>query len=221
MTSKHDELFNYSKEPVGAIDLSLNCPAIVIIPPTSKPSFILPFQDTKAYYLTHIQKYAIEEGNIQGELFGSWENESERYETIAEWCVGVLQENKVNHVAIEDLAYSKHRSLSQLAENAGLLKYFLYKHDITYDLYSPSSIKKSATNKGNAKKEQMRDAFYQDTDFDIQGIYGRKPTDKPSSPVNDIIDAYYLALSARVANAAQEQHYSKGRKDEDKQGNAR
>ena len=58
----------------------------------------------------------------------------------------------------------------------------------------------------------MRDAFYQDTDYDIQGVYGRKPTDKPISPINDIIDAYYLALSVRIASAVQEREYQEGAK---------
>jgi hypothetical protein len=58
----------------------------------------------------------------------------------------------------------------------------------------------------------MRDAFYQDTDYDICGVFGRKPTDKPISPINDIVDAYYLALSVRVAAAVQEREYQKEKK---------
>jgi Holliday junction resolvasome RuvABC endonuclease subunit len=123
-----------------------------------------------------------------------------------------LESNGVRHVGLEDYAYSRHSTITQLAENMGILKYFLHKHNISYDLYSPTSIKKCATGKGNAKKEQMRDAFYQDTDFDIQGVFGRKPTDKPVSPVNDIVDAYYLALSARIANGVQEREYQQKEK---------
>ena len=212
MTLQPDDIFQYHTKPVAGIDLSLSCPAIVIVPPTPKSEFILPFQICKAYYLTNKVKYAIQKHNINGTLFGTWENDAERYETIAEWAISVLQANGVEHIGLEDYAYSKHSSITQLAENMGILKYFLYKNNISYDLYSPSSIKKCATGKGNAKKEQMRDAFYQDTDYDIQGVYGRKSTDKPISPINDIVDAYYLALSVRIASAVQEREYQEGAK---------
>ena len=212
MTSKHDNPFSYCKESVAGIDLSLNSPALVVIPPTSEPSFILPFTTCRAYFLTNRKANARTKHNITGELFGSWGNPQERYETIAEWIVDVLKSNNVKQVALEDYAYSKHASLTALAENAGLLKYFLYKEGIPYDLYSPSSIKKCATGKGNAKKEQMRDAFYQDNpDYDIQGEFGRKPTDTPASPINDIIDAYYLALSSRVANGYQAKEFERNK----------
>jgi Holliday junction resolvasome RuvABC endonuclease subunit len=199
--------FEYHNQPVAGVDLSLNCPAICIVPPTSKPEFILPFNICKAYYLTNKTKYAVQKHNINGTLFGAWANDTERYETIAEWVIEVLKSNNVKHVGLEDYAYSKYSSITALAENMGILKYFLHNNNISYDLYSPSSIKKCATGKGNAKKEQMRDAFYQDTDFDIQGVFERKPTDKPVSPVNDIVDAYYLALSVRVAAAVQEREF--------------
>lgn len=211
MTLQQDDIFKYHNQQVAGIDLSLSCPALVIVPPTPKPDFILPFQICEAHYLTNKVKYAIQKDNINGSLFGAWENDQERYETIAEWVIAILNAKNIKHVALEDYAYSKHSSITALAENMGILKYFLYKHDISYDLYSPSSIKKCATGKGNAKKEQMRDAFYQDTDYDIQGVFNRKPTDKPASPVNDIIDAYYLALSVRVAAAVQEREYQEGK----------
>jgi len=206
--------FEHCSEPVAGIDLSLNCPAIVVIPPTSEPSFVIPFTYCRAYYLTNKNKYAVNEGNISGEVFGTWANDAERYETIAEWVIRILQGEDIKHVAIEDYAYSKHRSLTALAENMGILKYFLHKHDITYDLYTPTSIKRCATNKGNADKSAMKDAFYQDNpDYDIAKVFNRKPTDKPVSPINDIVDAYYLALSGRVANGVQNRDYEKGKKD--------
>jgi hypothetical protein len=200
--------FEYCSAPVAGIDLSLNSPAIVVVHPSSEPSFILPFTSTSAYFLTNKKSNARTKNNITGELFGSWVGPQQRYETIAEWIVEVLQKNKVNHVGLEDYAFSKHSSITALAENMGLLKYFLYKNGISYDLYSPSSIKRCATGRGNADKRLMRDAFYEDNPgYDICGEFGRKPTDNPVSPINDIIDAYYLALSARVATAVQEREY--------------
>lgn len=213
--------FKYCSEPVAGIDLSLRCPAITVLQPTTEQGFLVRFKECQSFYLTNVQKYIINTPNITGTLFGAWGSDSERCETIAEWVIDVLKKNNVRAVGLEDYAYSRAQSsLTPLAENVGILKYFLYKNNITYDLYSPSSIKKCATGKGNAKKEQMRDAFYQDNpDFDIMKEFGKKPTDKVISPIHDIIDSYYICLSERVANGVQNRNYNKGRKKTDEKSN--
>lgn len=205
---KQDENpFRYCSEPIAGVDLSLRSPAIVIVPPTDQESFILPFSICKGFYLTNRKSYAFTKGNLRGSLFGHFESREGQYETISEQLIDILLENKVKHIALEDYSYGSPNTmvLTQLAENAGIFKYFLHKHGISYDLYSPSSIKKCATGQGiRADKSKMRDAFYEDNpDYDIQSQFDRKRTDKPNSPVNDLIDAYYLALSGRVANAVQ------------------
>lgn len=213
MTLKQDDIFKLS-QTVAGIDLSLTCPAITIINPNPTPSTIVPFKDCQSYYLLSKRKYTQSNQNVTGATGGLWDKPEERYETIAEWIIGILEKHKVSSVGIEGYAFSRQtNTLTQLAENQGLLKYFLYKANIPYNIYTPSSIKKFATSKGNAKKEQMKDAFYQDNpDYDIMGLFERLPTDKVVSPIHDIIDSYYIALSERISNI-HENHTYKGKRN--------
>ena len=213
MTSKQDDNpFIYCNQVVAGIDLSLRSPAVTILNPTTEQGFLVKFNQCHSYYLTDKSKNILSTENITGSLFGAWETQEERYETIAEWVISILQKHKIKSVGLEDYAYSKSiSSLTPLAENMGLLKYFLWKNDISYDLYAPSSIKKCATGKGNADKQAMKDAFYQDNnDFDIMALFNKKPIDKVISPIHDIIDSYYICLSERVATGVQNRNYEKG-----------
>ena len=60
--------------------------------------------------------------------------------------------------------------------------------DWDYTLLPPSVIKKFATDKGNANKELMLDAFEKDTAANLAKIFDT--TSK--SPVSDIADAYFI-----------------------------
>jgi hypothetical protein len=201
--------FQFCSEPVAGLDLSLRSPAITIILPTTKPSYIVPLESCHHYYLTDKKSLIGTRGNMHGELFGAFGSDGERYETISEWVIKVLQQHKVKHVGIEGYAFSRNwNSLTMLAENMGLLKYYLYKNSITYDLYTPSSIKKCASGSGAADKRMMVAAYAIDTGHDIMGSFGKKPTDKPINPIHDIADSYYLACSARIGNAVQNRNFA-------------
>jgi Holliday junction resolvasome RuvABC endonuclease subunit len=200
--------FVHCNAPVAGLDLSLRCPALTIIFPTTEPSYIVPWKFCKSYYLTDKKSMAKHSGTITGELFGAWDSDGERYETISEWVCNTLNKHNVKHIGIEGYAYSRnYSSLTMLAENLGLLKYFLYKNSITYDLYTPSSIKKCASGSGNADKNMMVDSFIIDTGFDIMAEFGRTKRDKVVSPIHDIADSYYVACSARIALAVQTRDY--------------
>ena len=76
-------------------------------------------------------------------------------------------------------------------ENTGALKQAIRKSKYDFKLYPPTVVKKFATGRGNAKKEQMYDAWMKETDYDIWKILtpGRG---KISSPITDIVDAYFI-----------------------------
>ena len=126
----------------------------------------------------------------------------------------VLKENNVRSVGLEGYAYSSFtNNLTQIAEMTGLLKYFLYQSAIPYNIYTPTSIKKSATGKGNAKKDMMYEAWLEDVGVDLFAMYNKT---KAVSPINDIVYSYYLACSERHENIQQ----SKGtNNDQTTQGN--
>jgi len=112
----------------------------------------------------------------------------------------VLKKNGCKTIGLEDYAYgaANKSALTQLAENQGLLKYKLHLNGIDYAKYAPTSIKKFATGNGRSVKAQMYDAWLVDTQVCLQSIFNRYPDGKIKSPVSDIVDSYYIALSQRV-----------------------
>jgi hypothetical protein len=72
----------------------------------------------------------------------------------------------------------------------GLLKYKFWKYDMNFELVPPTVLKKFATGKGNAKKEDMYKKFVKETGVDLQEILF--PGRKLGNPVTDIVDSYYL-----------------------------
>ena len=77
-----------------------------------------------------------------------------------------------------------------IAENAGLLKHYLWKSNISYNVVPPTVIKKFATGKGNANKEKLEQAFIEETGINIKEMLNM--SDKQWNPSSDIIDSYYI-----------------------------
>jgi crossover junction endodeoxyribonuclease RuvC len=92
----------------------------------------------------------------------------------------------VDLVVIEGYAYgAKGQSVYQIAELGGIVRFWLYAHHLTTVEINPSTLKKFATGKGNAGKDQMIAAA-------IRRFYFRG-TD------NNEADAYLLWCMAREA----------------------
>jgi hypothetical protein len=68
-----------------------------------------------------------------------------------------------------------------------------YTEDWGIDVHAPSAIKKFATGKGNAKKEDMYASFVEETGVDLSIILDQSVDPKVNSPISDIVDAYYIA----------------------------
>ena len=127
-----------------------------------------------------------------------YENNEERFRDLAEWAyttiyysVSLIKELPPVVIAIEDYAMGAKGRVFEIAENTGCLKQILRKADCDFKLYPPTVVKKFATGKGNAKKEQMYEAWMDETGFDIWKLMTPGRT-KISSPVTDIVDAYFI-----------------------------
>jgi Holliday junction resolvasome RuvABC endonuclease subunit len=93
-----------------------------------------------------------------------------------------------------------------IAENTGVLKYKLFRSGIPLSIYPPSSVKKFATDKGNAKKEDMYKSFVKETKKQI--MYALSPkAKKVSNPVSDVVDSYYICKM--LYKEISERRYSK------------
>ena len=171
---------------IAGIDYSLTSPAVC----TFVGGGVFRFEDCSFFYLTDIKKYArtfME--NIHGKMFSEYNEESERYCTISDWAVQKVV--GCEQVALEDYAYSRGHAgrVFHIAENTGVLKYKIWKTGTPMDVFSPTLIKKYATGKGNAKKDQMYESFFEDTGVDLMCTMGM---DNVRSPLSDVVDSYFI-----------------------------
>jgi Holliday junction resolvasome RuvABC endonuclease subunit len=168
------------------IDYSLSSPCICI---NSGAKFNI--TNCSFHYLTSTKKY---EGvwkqnvDITGNLHTIFTSDEQRYNFITNWVLGLLKENDV--ICIEGYSMASTGRVFNIAENAGLLKHYLWKNKFKFSVVPPTVIKKFATGKGNANKEKLQESFVQETEVNIKQILNM--TEKQWNPSSDIIDSYYL-----------------------------
>jgi Holliday junction resolvasome RuvABC endonuclease subunit len=81
--------------------------------------------------------------------------------------------------------------LFNLIENTAVLKQKIQiERGLSMDLVPPSAVKKFATSKGNANKDQMEQSFINETGVSFRDILLQSP--KQYNPSSDLIDAYYI-----------------------------
>jgi len=173
---------------IAGIDYSLRGPAICVYAGDFEDSFN--FSSCNFYYLTSVKKYCgVWNKNIHGETFYDYNEEPQRYETIADWAIDKLV--GCDYIALEGYSFgSSSNRLFQIAENTGLLKYKIYHSGTPLDVIPPSQVKKYATGKGNANKEAMYLSFKDDTFVDLKDLLN--VTAKNCGPVYDIVDSYFI-----------------------------
>jgi len=172
---------------VAGIDYSLTSPAICI-----HNGDQWQYKNCTFYYMVKRDKLLESEKGFIPTLYPEFDHDVDRFDSLSKWSLGILKKHKVTHVNIEGYAFGAVGRVFQIAENAGLLKYSIWKEDMITSVHAPTVIKKFATGKGNATKEKMYDAFFSETGVDIRektGIISLKQW----NPVSDIVDAYYIA----------------------------
>lgn len=173
---------------VAGIDYSLTSPAVTVIDNDRIDFYFFVSSQKKFDLIQHDSFHA----TIMPKTHSS---QNERYKFLSHWCLGILKSSNVDRIALEDYSFgSSGRSLFQIAENGGILKYVLDEHgfhDIL--LVAPTQLKKFATGKGNADKALMESSFVQQMAkfSDIRSIL--RQTDKQITPSSDIIDSFFLA----------------------------
>ena len=146
----------------------------------------------KFFYLNKTKKLAKKflDGMICGKLHpGDFDHECERYNHVTEWASKYLF--GADQVAIEGYAYGATGRIFQIAENTGLLKHKLWQLNIPYSIYTPTHIKKFATDYGYAKKPKMYEAWMKETDLDIHSLMTPKRKEV-GNPITDIVDSYFI-----------------------------
>lgn len=112
-------------------------------------------------------------------------------------------------IGLEGYALGGMGMIFNIAEFCGLLKEKLYSKinhkNKTIYIFKPTNIKKFATGKGNSKKPQMLKAFREinsDTTnklLDIFNINNDEYTKNIKSPVEDLIDSYFICKKIMVS----------------------
>lgn len=171
----------------AGIDYSLTSPAICV-----HEGDEWDYKNCQFYYMVKRDKLLHPEKQFNAYLYPSYDRDEERFAKLSNWSIGIIEKHNVTHVNIEGYAFGAVGRVFQIAENAGLLKYAVYKKGLESHVHAPTVIKKFATGKGNAKKENMYDAFFSETGVDIREKIGIISV-KQWNPVSDIVDAYYIA----------------------------
>jgi len=171
---------------IAGIDYSLNGPAICVM----DTSYSFEFQNCNFYFLSDIKKYSKTFlHNIHGENFKEYNEESERYDSISDWVMGIVA--GIDQVALEGYAYSAQGRVFNIAENTGILKYKLWQSQIPVEVIPPTRVKKFASGKGNSDKLSMYEAFTKETSIPLMDVISPDKS-KISNPVSDIVDAFYI-----------------------------
>ena len=173
---------------IAGIDYSITSPSCAIFTGTD----INDFSHYQVYYLNSskndihvLSKFS----NIHGELHNDYEDNIERYTNISKFFIDNLRKHDVTDVYIEGYAFMAKGLVFNIAENTGILKYFLKQNSMNLDVFSPAMIKKFATGKGNANKEKMIEAFQEKTGVHLNyGIF--------KSPYADIVDSWWCCRLA-------------------------
>jgi hypothetical protein len=185
------------------IDYSLSSPGVCVN--TSEGEFR--YEDCSFYFLTGTKKYdnTFKDNDVRyvGTGHKLYTSEPERYNNIADWAIDIIKSHIKEYqikeklfywpgnptIQIEDYSYGSTGRVFHIAENLGLLKYKLKMEcDWDYTLLPPSVIKKFATDKGNANKELMLEAFEKDTGVNLEVLFDTKS----KSPISDVADAYFI-----------------------------
>ena len=179
---------------LAGIDYSLTSPAICVW--KQNVDRLFDFDSCDLYYLEDAQRLKrtnIGILNLHPEPYPDWETEEQRHDLLSDWAMSCIQGCEV---FIEGYAFatSGKSHVRSVAENSGLLKHKMYKANQKFTSVPPTVIKKYATGKGNSNKEAMYDAFTAEllTPPDLKTTLKPKST-KLTSPVTDIVDAYFIA----------------------------
>ncbi len=114
---------------------------------------------------------------------------SQVLEFIGSWMLSGAGRDWSVRVAVEGYSFGSSGKVFQIAENQAVLCHSLWKRSIPFVRFAPSEVKKLATGKGNAKKDQMHDAFFAETGVNLAEKFG---TSSEKNPVCDLVDAYFI-----------------------------
>ena len=184
------------QKKIAGIDYSLTSPAICVYKEEDDHGYF-DFDRCVLYYLSNNERQrqvASRSGlsNLKAVPYPEWDTQEERYDALSSWVISLIQ--GCSEVFIEGYAYGVTSNRAPIYENTAILKHKMWKNKVPFHSYPPTVIKKFATGKGNANKEQMYEAFVDEllTPTDLKERLTPKAT-KVINPISDLVDAYFIA----------------------------
>lgn len=166
------------------IDYSMSSPAIVTCPKDKE----FKFQNCACFYLTDKKKLLERlHPNVIGAPHKEYIFNEKRFDYISNWAMQLISVRDT--IVMEGYAMAAKGTVFHIGELTGVLKHKMFRKQIMFDIVPPTTIKKFATGKGNANKDAMYAAFVAETGVDLMEFF---PSKVLSSPVSDIVDAFYM-----------------------------
>lgn len=166
------------------IDYSLTSPCVCVFEGET-----FSYESCSFHFLTSVGKYEGKFGdNVVGHPYPDYSCDEQRYFNITNWVLNLIKAD--DKVLIEGYSMASTGRVFNIAENAGLLKHYLWLNKHPYDVVPPTVIKKFATGKGNANKEKIQESFVNETGVNIKDLLHM--TEKQWNPSSDIVDSYYI-----------------------------
>lgn len=170
---------------IAGVDYSLTSPAccilkddkIIIHCVTTKKPLVINYLVEPFHIITH----------LIDDKFSSFYS---RVNILSDLFFEILKE--VPQIAFEDYSFGSKGRVFAIAENTGYLKQRLHNNSSNLYLYAPTQIKKYATGKGNAKKDQMIESFKEKFNIDLFDIFNINKQKSSIAPIPDIVDSYYV-----------------------------
>jgi len=173
------------------IDYSFTCPAVCAFTQDRPKWFVHYKKEGRPYSALPNVTWSISNATT----------EIKRYIELAEWVLDIMRLMSPTCVVLEDYAFAANGRITQLSENTGTLKVKLYEHypNVPVHIVAPSTIKKFATGRGIATKDDIWAAFIQrEPQTEAWAKLCHPKAIRIGSPVTDIADAYFLAQYGRT-----------------------
>jgi len=174
---------------IAGIDYSLSSPCICIAN-ERKP---FSFESCKFLCMVKSKRLPSQIKNIKIiQNYDSFYPQMHRYQYLASNTACFCVRNGVQTVLIEDYAFAAHGRVFHIGENCGIMKNLLSLYGVQMETAAPATIKKFATGKGNANKNDLFEKFNEETGVNLLDLLKLKKTKHLPAPVTDIVDAYNL-----------------------------
>lgn len=128
----------------------------------------------------------------------------ERFDKLSSLFLNYIPSD-VDATFMEGYSFASNGVVFNIAECTGLLKYKFYKRfSKEIEVIPPTSVKKFAVDKGNAKKRMMVDQFVKEQ-FEVYSAFSLidDGAEKIKSPIDDICDSYFVAKYGYIQETSQ------------------